>query len=232
MPSGKNPVPSLPTRLALDRADKEFLTNGAPFKADVMVVDLGEGPMVVKDFAGRSWWRRAIGRLEINHECRAYEYLGQAPCFPTFIGRIDGDALAVEKVDGISLRLADDVDARRDNYLGQMRSAMERLTKLGFLHLDARAYRNVLRRPDGRVVFIDLAGSFWIPPGHFGHRLLQRFTALYYEANLIKWETMLAPGGDPRRGQPKPPRYVHGIGDLWRARKRLQKQRSTLNVQR
>jgi RIO-like serine/threonine protein kinase len=184
--------------------------------------------MVVKDFAKHSWWRRLIGRLEIDRECRAYEYLGPMPCIPSFIGRIDRDALAVEKVEGISLRLVDDIDERRDTYLGQMRTAMERLTELGFLHLDARAYRNVLRRPDGRVVFIDLAGSFWIPPGHFGYRLLRRFTAIYYEANLIKWETMLAPGGDPRIGQARPPRYVHGIADFWLAWKRLRERRSTV----
>ena len=184
--------------------------------------------MVVKDFAGRAWWRRFIGRVEVGRECRAYAYTGPMPWFPAFIGRIDADALAVEKVEGISLRMVDDIDERRDNYLGQLRTAMEALTELGFLHLDARAYRNVLRRPDGRVVFIDLAGSFWIPPGRFGHRLLRRFIELYYEANIIKWETMLSPGGDPRRGQPKPPRYVHGLKDLWRAWKRLRKQR--LNV--
>jgi hypothetical protein len=45
--------------------------------------------------------------------------------------------------------------------------------------------------------------------------------ALYYEANIIKWETMLAPGGDPREGQRKPPRYLHGSYDLRRAWKRL-----------
>jgi hypothetical protein len=228
MPSGKKPVPSLPTRSDLERTGNECLTDGAPFKADVTVVDIGEGPMVVKDFAKRSWWRRLIGRLEIDRECRAYEYLGPMPCIPSFIGRIDRDALAVEKVEGISLRLVDDIDERRDTYLGQMRTAMERLTELGFLHLDARAYRNVLRRPDGRVVFIDLAGSFWIPPGHFGYRLLRRFTAIYYEANLIKWETMLAPGGDPRIGQARPPRYVHGIADFWLAWKRLRERRSTV----
>jgi hypothetical protein len=207
--------------LELDEASKEYLTQGAPFKADVTVVDIGEGPMVVKDFADRSWWRRLIGRVEVDRECRAYTYLGPMPWFPTFIGRIDDNALAVEKVEGVTLRIAKDIDEKRGYYLGQLRTAMQRLTELGFLHLDARAYRNVLRRPDGRVVFIDLAGSFWIPPGRFGHRLLRRFIALYYEANIIKWETMLAPGGDPRKGQAKPPRYVHGILDLWRAWKRL-----------
>jgi len=221
MPSGKDPAPSCPNRSELDSATKEYLTRGAPFKADVTIVDIGEGPMVVKDFAGRSWWRRLIGRIEVNRECRAYDYLGPMPWFPAFVGRIDSDALAVEKVEGKTLRLAEDIDERREDYLGQLRTAMNRLTELGFLHLDARAYRNVLRRPDGRVVFIDLAGAFWIPPGRPGHGLLRRFIALYYEANIIKWETMLAPGGDPRKGQAKPPRYVHGIIDLWRAWKRL-----------
>jgi hypothetical protein len=227
MPSGKDPIPPLPTRAELDASDKKFLTQGAPFKADVTLVDLGEGPMVVKDFAGRAWWRRLIGRFEVDRECGAYSYVGPMPWFPTFIGRIDRDALAVEKVEGITLRLADDIDEKREDYLGQLRTAMERLTEIGFLHLDARAYRNVLRRPDGRVVFIDLAGSFWIPPGKIGHRLLRRFIELYYEANIIKWETMLAPGGDPRKGHAKPPRYVHGIVDLWRARKRLRARTST-----
>jgi len=223
MPSGKKPIPGLPTRPELDQASKEYLTRGAPFKADVTVVDIGEGEMVVKDFAKRSWWRRLIGRLEVDRECRAYTYLGPMPWFPAFIGRIDDDSLAVEKVEGKTLRFADDIDAKREDYLGQLRNAMERLTELGFLHLDARAYRNVLRRPDGRVVFIDLAGAFWIPPGKLGHRFFRRFIALYYEANIIKWETMLAPGGDPRVGQAKPPRYVHGIVDLWSAWKRLRR---------
>jgi hypothetical protein len=224
MPSGKDPIPGCPNRSELDSAAKEYLTKGAPFKADVTIVDIGEGPMVVKDFAKRSWWRRLIGRIEVDRECRAYTYVGPMPWFPEFIGRIDSDALAVEKVEGKTLRFAEDIDEKREDYLGQLRTAMDRLTELGFLHLDARAYRNVLRRPDGQVVFIDLAGAFWIPPGIVGHGLLRRFIALYYEANIIKWETMLAPGGDPRKGQAKPPRYVHGIIDLWRAWKRLRAQ--------
>ena len=226
MPFGRHPIPSLPTRTTLDDTPKHYLTRGAPFKADVMVVDLGEGPMVVKDFSGRARWRRLVGRIEVDRECRAYAYVGPMPWFPAFIGRIDNDALAVEKVEGITLRLAEDIDEKREDYLGQLRTAMEALAEIGFLHLDARAYRNVLRRPDGRVVFIDLAGAFWIPPGRFGHRLLRRFIALYYEANIIKWETLLAPGGDPRKGQAKPPRYVHGIVDLWKAWRRLRGKRS------
>jgi len=216
-------LPRRPSRSQLDAAPKDYLTRGAPFKADVMVVDVGDGEMVVKDFSGRAWWRRLIGRLEVSRECRAYAYLGPMPRFPAFLGCVDKDALAVEKIDGVALARAADSEENRDRYLAQLRSAMERLGELGFLHLDARSNKNVLLRPDKQVIFIDLAGSFWIPPGRLGHRLLRRFAELYYEANLIKWETLLATGGDPRKDQAKPPRYVHGLVDLWRARKRLRK---------
>jgi hypothetical protein len=143
------------------------------------------------------------------------------PWFPAFLGCIDTDAWAVEKIDGVALARAADREENRDRYLAQLRSSMERLGELGFLHLDARSNKNVLLRPDGQVIFIDLAGSFWIPPGRLGHRLLRRFAELYYEANLIKWETLLATGGDPREGRSKPPRYVHGFVDLKKAWRRL-----------
>jgi hypothetical protein len=210
-----------PTRSEIEGARKEYLTLGAPFKADVFVIDHETGPMVVKDFAPRAWWRRLIGRLEIGRECRAYGYLGPMPFFPAFFGRVDGCALAVEKIQGIALAHSPDRATRRDDYLAQIRAAFASLSELGFLHLDARNYRNLLLRPDGRVVFIDLAGSFWISPGKLGHRLLRRLSALYYEANVIKWETLLHPGGDPRRGMKKPPRYLNGLYDLSKAWKRL-----------
>ena len=108
-----------------------------------------------------------------------------------------------------------------EEYLAQIRSALDRLAELGFLHLDARNNKNLLLTPEGRVVFIDLAGSFWIRPGKVGHGLLRRISALYYEANIIKWETLLHPGGDPREGMKKPPRYFNGLNDLRRAWKRL-----------
>jgi len=210
-----------PTRPELDAADKEYLTQGAPFKADVFVVDIGGRPMVVKDFAPRAWWRRLIGRLEVSRECRAYTYLGPMPFFPLFFGCIDNQALAVEKIDGVALALAPDRGTNREDYLAQIRSALNRLAELGFLHLDARNNKNLLLRPDGRVIFIDLAGSLWIPPGKLGHRLLRNLSTLYYEANVIKWETLLHPGGDPRKGMKKPPRYLNGLNDLRTAWKRL-----------
>lgn len=223
--SSEQCFPRLPTRKEFDAAQKKYLTRGAPFKADVTIVDLGDGSIVVKDFAARSWWRRLIGRLEVAQECRAFAYLGAIPCFPRFIGRIDANALAVEKIEGVSLAVGSDIATRYEDYLKMLRTSMERLTALGFLHLDARSYRNVLLRPDGQITFIDLASSIWVPPGRLGHRLFRAFIALYYEANMIKWETLLDPAGDPRRGKAKPPRYFNGAIDLYRAWGRLRERR-------
>ena len=214
---------SAPTRPELDAADKEYLAQGNPFKADVFVIDIEGGPMVVKDFAPRAWWRRLIGRLEASRECRAYTYLGPMPFIPEFYGSIDCHALAVERIDGVALALAPDRGANRDDYLTQIRTAFDQFTRLGFLHLDARNNKNLLLRSDGQVMFIDLAGSFWMKPGSFGHRLLRRISALYYEANVIKWETLLHPDGDPRNGMKKPPPYLNGLFDLRTASKRLRK---------
>jgi hypothetical protein len=221
MPETESANPSLPTRSELDGADKDYLTHGAPFKADVSVVDLGSGPMVVKDFAPRAWWRRLIGRLEVSRECRAYDYLGPMPWFPEFFGCIDCEALAVEKIEGVALARSPNRAERREDFLSQIRSALDALADKGFLHLDARNNKNLLLRPDGRVIFIDLAGSYWVRPGGLGYRLLRPVIDLYYEANVIKWETLLSPGGDPRVGKKKPPRYVHGFKDLVEAWKRL-----------
>ena len=223
-------TPDPPSRPEFNAAEKQYLTHGGPYKADVTVVDTGTGPMVVKDFAPRAWWRRLIGRLEISRECRAYDYLGPLPFFPRFYGCIDRDALVVEKIEGGALARSPDRAERRDDYLAQIRSALARLAELGFLHLDARNNKNVLLTPDGRVVFIDIAGSYWVRPGGLAYRLLRPLIDLYYEANLIKWETILHPDGDPRKGKSKPPRYLNGLYDLRTAWKRLRDQKSDIKA--
>ncbi|MCU0234137.1 MAG: hypothetical protein MUE90_08945, partial [Thermoanaerobaculales bacterium] len=208
------PAAHPPSRAEYEGAPRSFLTRGAPFKADVVAVDLDGRALVVKDFAARAWWRRLIGRLEVDRECRAYRYLGPALWLPRFAGRIDAHALAVERIAGVELARSPERGARREHFLNQIRAALEHLAERGFLHLDARNNKNLLVRPDGTVVLIDLAGSFWIPPRRPGHRTLRRLAALYHEATLIKWEALLRPEGDPRVGQPKPPRYVNGLIDL------------------
>ena len=92
-----------PRRDELERAALRVLKAGGRTKADLAVVDIGQGPLVVKDFAGKAWWVRLVGRLQIARECRAYRWLGPLPGLPRFIGRVDAHALALDWIDGVEL---------------------------------------------------------------------------------------------------------------------------------
>lgn len=179
----------------------EVLHRGSRFKSDLLVVDLGEGPMLVKDFgaAEKVWWVRLVGRVLIGYECRAYRYLGPMPSIPRFFGRVDAHALAIEKIDGaVPLTLAPDRFDNRRAHLRNLRRVIDRFLDRGFAHLDMRARRNVLVRPDGEVFAVDFAGSLWLPPGTLRHRLLQPWLRWLYRTIFLKWKKLLTPGRSSR----------------------------------
>ena len=97
--------PRLPSRQELAESVVSVLRTGRRGNADLYIVDLGDGPLVVKDFASKSWLVRLLGRQQIVHECRAYKWLEGVEGIPRFIGRIDRYALAIERVDATQLTL-------------------------------------------------------------------------------------------------------------------------------
>jgi hypothetical protein len=197
LPGGDNGVRSPrrpPRRRDIAAAEAEVIKAGRVYKADIYAVDLGHGPFVVKDFAAKSALVRLMGRFQIGHECRAYEWLGPMPGVPDYLGRIDAHALAVEKVDGIEL--VDDprrFSHRRAN-LRSLRQVIDCFLAKGFFHLDVRARHNVMVREDGQVMLIDLAGSLWVPPGTRRYRLFEPFLRRFYLNILRKWRKLLTPG--------------------------------------
>jgi hypothetical protein len=178
----------------LDASQLRVLQRGGPTKADLRLVDLGAGPMVVKDFAGKAAWVRLLGRLQIARECRAYRWLGPVPGLPRFLGRVDAHALAVEWIEGE--QLARDPRRLREGaqLLAGLREVVERLHRAGLVHLDLRGRENVLVTPDGRVVILDLASAIWFRPGGLPQRLFARWFALTDEAALLKWKGLLGAG--------------------------------------
>jgi hypothetical protein len=175
----------------------EILKSGGPSKADLLVVDLGEGPMVVKDFAAKSWGARWLGRFLIGREIRAYRWLGDTPGVPRLIGRVDAHAVALEKIEGVMLFPA--VNHRDDGeiLLPKIRALIDRFHSRGFSHLDLNR-ENLMRRPDDEIIAVDLAGGIWFRPGGLGHRLLFGLFATADETAYLKWKSRLTPGGlDP-----------------------------------
>lgn len=183
----------MPAREELESSLVSVLRTGRRGNADLYVVDVGDGPMVVKDFAAKGWWVRLLGRPQIVHECKAYEWLEGVEGIPRFIGRIDRYALAIERVEATQLTYASNRYSAGQRHLANLRAVLSRFLERGFVHLDLRGRRNILLRPDGRIVVLDLAGALWLRPAGFWHRLLAPLIAWNHENTLFKWKVLLAP---------------------------------------
>jgi hypothetical protein len=195
--TGARPASGLPSRapkreeLAASTIDR--LREDRPYNADLLVVDIGEGPMVVKDFAPKPWWVRLMGWILISHECRAYRRLGAMRGVPAFVGRVDRYALAMEKIEGVQLTTSPDRYEEGEQYLREFAKILDRFEERGFLHLDLRGRQNVLLKDDGELVVLDLAGAFWFRPGGFLHRMFSPLISWNHDNTLAKWKVLLAP---------------------------------------
>lgn len=184
----------------LSRADvasgrARILKQGNRRKADLLLVRTGEGPAVVKDFSGKGLWGRTIGRIQIAREARAYARLGPMEGVPRFLGRVDAHALALAEVEGRQLAFARDLHSEGPAILARLRSLIDRMHERGLVHLDLRGRENVMVRPDGGLVVVDLAGAVHLRPGSLGHRLLFRWLTRADESAFLKWKLLLDPAG-------------------------------------
>lgn len=169
------------------------LGGSVPWKADLYLVDLGAGPLVVKDFGAKRWWVRQVGRVQIARECRAYAWLGPQPGLARFAGRIDAHALALEWIEGELLTRSRQDGAGGAALLARVQRVVARLHAAGLAHLDLRG-RNVVVRADGEVYVLDLAGALWFRPGSLAHRVLFPLARAIDLGVLLKWKRWLAAG--------------------------------------
>lgn len=170
-------------------------------KADVLVIDVDDGSVVVKDFASRSGWIRRLGRLQIRREVAAYLWLQGVEGVPVFVGRVDAFALAIERIDGERLAFAALRPKDRPQIVAKLRLILDDIHARGVTHNDLRGRENVLLRRDGRLSVIDFAGSLRLRPNGLLHRLFFRFLAVADEAAFLKWKGMIDPGSITRRDE-------------------------------
>ena len=186
-------MPRPPTRGELAAA--RLLERGRRGKADLSLLDMDGGPLVVKDFARKNPWFRLLGRLQIAREVRAYGKLGLIPGVPRLVGRIDPYALAIEKIDGVPLRYADRPHERGAAKLADLRRIVDRIHDRGLVHWDLRSMDNVLITRAGRIAVLDFASAVWLRPGSLAHRLLFPSFRKIDESAYLKWKQIL--GGGP-----------------------------------
>ncbi|MDX1390130.1 MAG: hypothetical protein R3344_13135 [Acidobacteriota bacterium] len=226
-PAGHNGA--LPTRVPrrdeIAGATVEVMLKGGPSKADLSVVDVGEGPTVVKDFANKTWWVRLLGRVQISREYHAYRWLEGMEGVPALVGRVDALAIAIEKVEGQRLAYAPETRDRGDEFVVKLRELIDRMHGRGLAHLDLRGRENLLLRPDGELVIVDLAGAQWLRPGSLAHRLFFPILAYPDETAFIKWKEMLTPGRLTEKEQALARRFDR-LRPLWPFNKKKSKRRA------
>jgi tRNA A-37 threonylcarbamoyl transferase component Bud32 len=193
-PSGIPNIPRCPTRDEIGSGLREVLVRGIGAKADVVVVDLDGGSLLVKDYAGRNPWMRLLGRLQLGREAAAYAWLEGVSGVPAFVGRIDRWAIAIEWIDGELLAFAPLSAGEGPRHLAQLRTILDSIHARGVVHNDLRGRENVLRRRDGRLAVIDFAAAIRLRPGGIAHRLFFRLAKSTDEAAFLKWKGMIAPG--------------------------------------
>ena len=201
MPSRSPNIPRCPSRDEIDSGERDVLVRGVGAKADVVVVRVDGGSVLVKDFAGRGRLVRGLGRLQIRREAAAYRWLDGVPGVPAFVGCVDPLALAIEWIDGERLAFATYPQREAPEHLAQLRKILDAIHARGVVHNDLRGRENVLLRRDGGLAIIDFAAAIRLHPGGLAHALLFRLLAATDEAAFLKWKGMIVPGSYTSRDE-------------------------------
>ena len=159
-------------RAGLAARTTRVLQRGRRHNADVLLIELGDRQLVVKDFAPRDPLVRAtLGRWLTAREAAAYRWLEGHPAVPRFVGFVDALAFAVEFRPGrrISRHLLHDAGP---GFIDALASAVHGLHARGLVHLDLGHRSNVLVDGRGAPVLVDFASALWFRPGSLAARLL------------------------------------------------------------
>jgi hypothetical protein len=183
-----------PSREELEGLDCRLVKEGGKYKADLLEIDLGDGLLAVKDYAGKGWLFRQIGRLLIRRECGAYHWLSRQPGIPALVGRIDLYAMALKRVDGQPLDDATCPPQDGPAIFERLTTVVRSLHQRGLVHWDLRTRKNVVVGPERQVFVLDFASAVWLRPGGIAHRLLFSRLALVDRAALLKWKAILHAG--------------------------------------
>ena len=134
-----------------------MLQGGGALGADVYLVVSDEGLVVVKDFAPRSLWVRALlGRWSIRREARVLTQLWDWPPSPRLLGRLGPHALVIEHRPGTRLTRRRPWTFSRQ-FMDELRSRVAELHARGFIHLDLGHRNNIRCDLEGRPVVLDFA---------------------------------------------------------------------------
>lgn len=128
-------------------------------KPQVRPFTLAGRRLLVKDYRSCPWpWRWTYGRTMVRREAAIYRALRGLPGIPEYVGRIDGLAFVIERIDGRELGTFPP-GGLPPGFLDHLEETVKAMHGRGVIHGDLRQRRNILAGPGGRPYLIDFASG-------------------------------------------------------------------------
>ncbi len=147
-------------------------TQPEAWKPSIWTLTAGDWPVVIKDVRQTTpLFRYTLGRMGLRREERIYRRLDGMPFVPRYLGRLDKDAIMLERVEARPIQefSRTDIDATFFDDLGE---CVARLHDRGVVHMDLRHRSNLLVGEDHKPRIIDFEASLYVGQGFLARWLL------------------------------------------------------------
>lgn len=143
----------------------KLLHDGRLFNARVFQVEAEGQQWVLRDFAPRPFYVRALLRLVTRHEVKILKCLTGVRNVSQLAFQLDKNAVVLSYFPGESLLTADPKRITVE-FLEKLEKLTRTLHEAGIVHLDIRGNKNVLITPEGDPAIIDFQSglrTYWMP---------------------------------------------------------------------
>lgn len=143
-----------------------------PWKPAIWTLTTKGGPVVIKDVRHTTpLFRYTLGRLFIRREERIYQHLSGMPFVPSYLGRLDKDAIILERIEATPIQKlrGEQIDPA---FFDQLKECVAAMHGRGVVHMDLRHRSNLLVGRDGRPRIIDFEAAFYFGTGFLARWLL------------------------------------------------------------
>jgi serine/threonine protein kinase len=192
-------------------ASGQILKSGSALNARVSTVATPAGLRVLKDFSHSPFLiRHTLGRFLIRREFATLRRLQGLAGVPVDPVRLHAFAISYRFVPGETLATLLESRASVDQtFFPALEKLVAGLHARGFVHLDLRNGRNMLRTSEGQPRLLDFQAGLWLPA------LLRRPLEAVDLSGVYKWWARLLPGQmNPQRTQKL--RIANHWRRLWR----------------
>jgi len=127
-------------------------------------VDEFNGQKAIIKRSRKQWYPggQAVGSWMLKREARILDRLSNVECVPDFLGHPDETSIALEFVEGLSIRELDQEDRLGElpeSFFEQLHNTLRGIHEKGVVHSDLKKKENLIVTPDKQPAIIDFGSA-------------------------------------------------------------------------